>query len=85
MIFITKYDKLFLITTRNKIMGIDLQNICRSGGMADALDSKSSVGNYMRVQVPPSAPNESNPNKYERIALLFYHHTTNKINYPIFL
>ena len=24
--------------------------------MADAEDSKSSVGNHMRVQVPPSAP-----------------------------
>ena len=25
------------------------------GGMADAADSKSAVGNYMWVQVPPSA------------------------------
>ena len=30
--------------------------ICRSGGMADATDSKSVVGNNVRVQVPPSAP-----------------------------
>src|SRR5258708_3712737 len=29
---------------------------CRGGGMADAEDSKSSVGNHVRVQVPPSAP-----------------------------
>lgn len=29
---------------------------CRSGGMADATDSKSVVGNNVRVQVPPSAP-----------------------------
>jgi hypothetical protein len=28
---------------------------CRGGEMADAEDSKSSVGNHMRVQVPPSA------------------------------
>src|SRR5436190_317396 len=26
---------------------------CRSGGMADALDSKSSMGNHVWVQVPP--------------------------------
>ena len=29
---------------------------CRSGEMADALDSKSSGGNTMRVQLPPPAP-----------------------------
>ena len=27
--------------------------------MADAVDSKSIVGNNMRVQVPPSAPNKN--------------------------
>ena len=32
------------------------QNICRCGGMADALDSKSNVGDYVWVQVPPPAP-----------------------------
>ena len=30
--------------------------------LADALDSKSSIGNNVRVQVPPSAPNKTNPN-----------------------
>lgn len=29
--------------------------ICGCGGMADASDSKSDVGDYVRVQVPPSA------------------------------
>ena len=29
--------------------------LSRSGGMADALDSKSNDGNIVRVQVPPSA------------------------------
>ena len=29
--------------------------------MADALDSKSSVGDYVWVQVPPSAPVKSRP------------------------
>ena len=28
----------------------------RGGETADAVDSKSTVGNHMRVQVPPSAP-----------------------------
>jgi hypothetical protein len=32
--------------------------IGRSGGMADALDSKSSEHPLMRVRVPPSAPNK---------------------------
>ena len=32
--------------------------ICRNGGMADAQDSKSCVGNYMWVQVPLSAPSK---------------------------
>ncbi len=31
----------------------------RSGGMADAADSKSVAGNGVRVQVPPSAPRSS--------------------------
>ena len=31
-------------------------NACRSGGMADATDSKSVVGDNVWVQVPPSAP-----------------------------
>ena len=29
---------------------------CRSGGMADALDSKSGASDGMRVRPPPSAP-----------------------------
>ena len=32
--------------------------------MADAQDSKSCEGNFMRVQVPPSAPNKTNPNQF---------------------
>ena len=32
---------------------------CRSGGMADAPDSKSGRGNPVGVQVPPPAPNPS--------------------------
>ena len=34
--------------------------ICRSGGMADAMDSKSIGSNTVWVQVPPSAPNKKN-------------------------
>ena len=30
--------------------------------MADASDSKSDVGDYVRVQVPSSAPDHDNPN-----------------------
>ena len=30
--------------------------------MADAADSKSAVGDNVRVQVPPSAPNKNNTN-----------------------
>ena len=37
--------------------------------LADALDSKSSIGNNVRVQVPPSAPSETNPNRKVRIFL----------------
>ena len=49
-----------------KIIKFSCQNFCfvlsslskrRSGGMADATDSKSVVGDNVRVQVPPSAPN----------------------------
>ena len=30
------------------------KNLCRSGGMADAMDSKSIVRKDVRVRVPPS-------------------------------
>ena len=39
------YDKINLV----------LKKICRRVGMADEADSKSVVGNYVRVQVPPPA------------------------------
>src|SRR5215469_16470994 len=39
---------------------------CRGGETADAVDSKSTVGNHMRVQVPPSA------SKLSRQILAFY-------------
>ena len=42
---------------------------CRCGGMADAKDSKSFVGDNVWVQVPPPAPNETNPNRKVRIFL----------------
>ena len=32
-----------------------LSKCCWCGGMADAADSKSAIGNYVRVQVPPPA------------------------------
>ena len=35
---------------------------CRRVGMADEADSKSVVGNHVRVQVPPPAPDNDNPN-----------------------
>ena len=34
--------------------------LSRSGGMVDAMDSKSIKGNLVRVQVPPSAPYRAN-------------------------
>lgn len=30
--------------------------LCQSGGMVDASDSKSDEGNFMRVRVPPLVP-----------------------------
>lgn len=44
--------------------------ISRSGEMADALDSKSSEGDLVRVQVPPSAPR---PTEFE--------HRKNKLHF----
>ena len=39
-----------------------LPDISGCGGMADAQDSKSCGGDIVRVQVPPRAPNNDNPN-----------------------
>ena len=36
--------------------------ICRGGGMADAIDSKSIEGNLMRVQLPPAALSQMTKN-----------------------
>ncbi len=48
--------------------------ICRSGGMADASDSKSDVGDNVWVRVPPSAPNKNKTNLDEKskFVLFFY-------------
>ena len=45
---------------------------CRSGGMADATDSKSVVGNNVRVQVPPSAPNKNNTNPRKNLEFVLF-------------
>ena len=39
-----------------------LREISRRVGMADEADSKSVVGNHVRVQVPLPAPDNDNPN-----------------------
>ena len=45
----------------------------RSGGMADAADSKSADGDIVRVQVPPSAPDQNNTNQgYDSRFVLFF-------------
>ena len=41
------------------ILGFKKKPLCGCGGMADAQDSKSCVGDYVWVQVPPSAVCES--------------------------
>ena len=40
------------------------KRICGCGGMADALASGASVRKDVGVQVPPSAPNQYNPNLF---------------------
>ena len=52
------------------IKSISLAILCRSGEMADALDSKSSMGNHVRVQVPPSAPIENQTERFGFFYLL---------------
>ena len=49
-------------------------NTCRSGGMADALDSGSSGGNTVRVQVPFSASliSRKKPTVYKVSSYFFY-------------
>ena len=42
----------------------DENQICGCGGMADALASGASVRKDVGVQVPPSAPNQYNPNLF---------------------
>gem|GEM_PF-3621488 len=44
---------------------------CRSGGMADASDSKSDVGNNVWVQVPPSAPMEELYKRFDELQLKY--------------
>ena len=39
----------------NKSFGTAMFQMCRSGGMADASDSKSDAGNSVWVQVPSPA------------------------------
>ena len=43
---------LMIIKSRNEV-----QFLSRCGGMADAQDSKSCEGSFMRVRPPPPAPN----------------------------
>ena len=44
----------------------------RSGGMADAADSKSADGDIVRVQVPPSAPNKNKTNPRENLEFVLF-------------
>ena len=43
--------------------------MCRSGGMADATDSKSVGSDTVWVQVPPSAPRNK---RYQKVSLIFF-------------
>ena len=40
--------------------------------MADVLDSKSGVGNYVWVRLPPSAPNKNNTNPDEKSEFVLF-------------
>ena len=40
--------------------------------MADAADSKSAVGDNVRVQVPPSAPNKNNTNPRKNLEFVLF-------------
>jgi hypothetical protein len=48
------YGKFFFFVIKTNYY--DIIYICRPGGMVDALDSKSSDSNIMRVQVPRPVP-----------------------------
>ena len=48
------YAKILPLTSKTKM--------CRCGGMADARDSKSLEGNFMRVRPPPPAPEKNKTN-----------------------
>ena len=52
---------LTVLLYRKRCFVININLSCRSGGMADAPDSKSGGGNPVGVQVPPPAPTNQQP------------------------